>query len=213
MQNGVLQGAHKNYSTKDFVMKICVYCSSKENLSPIHYEIGHKFGHEMAQRGHSLVYGGYNKGIMQAVAGGVAEQNGEIIAVIPKIFDKPTFTFRQCSKVIVTATMHERKATMEREADAFAILPGGIGTMDEFFELFVLNALGELSKPMAILDVDGCYRLLEQFLNQNAKDGFLSEDQRNLVKFYKEIPDILEALEKSSLAPRAEMTNRDIPGK
>ncbi len=176
-------------------MKISVYCSSYENLNPEYYSVGEAFGRMLAKRGHSLVYGGYNKGIMCAVARGVAAENGEIIAVVPKIFDRPGFTYENCSRVIITETMHSRKETMENECDAFAILPGGIGTFDEFFEMYVLKTLDLCSKPMGILNVLGCYDLLEALLDKNVADGLLSQKNREVVKFYKTGEELLNALE------------------
>lgn len=176
-------------------MKISVYCSSSETLNPEYYVIGENFGRLIAKRGHSLVYGGYNKGIMCAVARGVAAEKGEIIAVVPKIFDRPGFTYENCSRVIVTETMHNRKETMENECDAFAILPGGIGTFDEFFEMYVLKSLGLCPKPMGILNVLGCYDLLEAMLDKNEADGMLTHKNREMVKFYKTGEELINALE------------------
>ena len=175
-------------------MKICVYCSSSESLNPEFYKIGKDFGYMLASQGHDLVYGGYNKGIMCAVAQGAAEANGKIIAVVPKIFDRPGFTFEGCTQVIITESMHERKATMENISDAFAILPGGIGTFDEFFELYVLKSLGLCSKPMGILNALGCYDLLKAMLDKNTDDGLLTAKNRTLAKFYDSGSDLLNDL-------------------
>ncbi len=187
MKSGFESGGQK--------MKISVYCASGEGLHPEFYEVGEAFGKMMAKRGHSLVYGGYNKGIMCAVARGVASENGHIIAVVPKIFDKPGFTFEGCSEVIVTETMHERKAAMESACDAFAILPGGIGTFDEFFELYVLKSLGICTKPMGLLNVRGCYDMLEAMLDKNTLDGLMTSKKRELARFYTDGTSLLDALE------------------
>ena len=141
-------------------MRICVYCSSSDGLDSKYYEEGRAFGRELAKRGHSLVYGGYCKGIMAAVAEGVHENGGEITAVVPKVFDREGFTYEGCTRVIKTPDMNSRKKTMEAEAEAIAVLPGGIGTMDEFFEALVLKTIGELDKPMGVLNTGGCYDLL-----------------------------------------------------
>ena len=179
-------------------MKVCVYCASSENLAPEYYEAGESFGRLLAKRGHTLVYGGYNKGIMHAVARGAASEGGEIIAVVPKIFDRPGFTYEKCTKVIVTETMHARKATMENEADAFAVLPGGIGTFDELFELFVLKSLDLCCKPMGLLNVQGCYDLLLAFLDKNTADGLMTEKNRAMLQLYDKGEALLDALEKQS---------------
>ena len=176
-------------------MKIAVYCSSSADSKPSWYAIGEDFGRMLARRGHGLVYGGYNQGIMAAVARGVAQEGGEIIAVVPKIFDRPGFTFDQCTRVIHTEDMSERKAVMEAQSDAFAILPGGIGTFDEFFEAYVLKSLGLLDKPIALLNVEGCYDLLAAFLDANTSDKLLTEENRRLVDFYTDGASLLDALE------------------
>jgi len=176
-------------------MKVCVYCSSREDLNPEYYTIGEAFGRMLAKRGHALVYGGYNKGIMAAVARGVLAEGGEITAVVPEIFNKPGFTLEGCSRVIYTPTMHTRKETMENESDAFAILPGGIGTFDEFFEIYVLKSLKQTTKPIALLNALGCYDLLEAFLDKNAEDHFLTAANRALISFYKDGTALLDALE------------------
>ncbi len=176
-------------------MKISVYCASSENLDPEYYAVGEAFGRLLAQRGHSLVYGGYNKGIMCAVARGVYAEHGEVTAVVPKIFDKPGFNFEGCTQVIVTETMHTRKQTMENLCDAFAILPGGIGTFDEFFELYVLKSLGLCNKPMALLNVRGCYDALKTMLERNTADGLMTQTNLSLVKFFERGEDLLNALE------------------
>lgn len=177
-------------------MRIAVYCASGEGLDPRYYELGEQFGRMLAERGHSLVYGGYNKGIMCAVARGVAAGHGEIIAVVPKLFDKPEFTFEGCTEVIVTETMHARKAKMEQLSDAFAILPGGIGTFDEFFELYVLKSLGECDKPMGLLNAMGCYDLLKAMLEKNTADGLMTAKNLALAKFYTSGEALLDALER-----------------
>lgn len=177
-------------------MKICVYCASSENLVPEFYKAGEDFGRLLAKRGHTLVYGGYNKGIMNAVAHGTAEEGGNIIAVIPKIFDRPGFTFEKCTRIIVTDTMHSRKAAMENEADAFAVLPGGIGTFDELFELYVLKSLDICNKPMGMLNVRGCYDLLRAFLDKNTSDGLMTPQNRALLNFYDDGEKLLSDLER-----------------
>lgn len=179
-------------------MKICVYCSSSDGLDGKYYEEGRAFGTEMAKRGHSLVYGGYCRGIMAAVAEGVHKNGGEITAVVPKVFDRPGFTYEGCTRVIKTPDMNSRKKTMEEEADAIAVLPGGIGTMDEFFEAFVLKTLGELDRPVGVLNTGGCYDLLEQLLDRSAEEGFLDSESRKCARFYTDSKVMLDDFEKES---------------
>lgn len=179
-------------------MNICVYCSSAEGLAPEFYAAAEAFGRSLARRGHTLVYGGYNKGIMGAVARGAAAGGAPIVAVIPAIFDHEGFTPPGCTKVLHVGTMSERKAAMEAEADAFAVLPGGIGTFDEFFEALVLKSLGQLEKPIAVYNQNGCYDLLAVFLEQNVQQGFLSRTNQQLAPFFTDGEALLDALERKN---------------
>ena len=179
-------------------MRICVYCSSSDGLDSKYYEEGRAFGRELAKRGHSLVYGGYCKGIMAAVAEGVHENGGEITAVVPKVFDREGFTYEGCTRVIKTPDMNSRKKTMEAEADAIAVLPGGIGTMDEFFEALVLKTIGEFDKPVGVLNTAGCYDILVQLLDRSTEDGFLSTSNRECARFFTDADVMLDHLEKES---------------
>lgn len=181
-------------------MNICVYCSSADGLAEEYYETGKSFGAEIAKRGHSLIYGGYCRGIMAAVAKGVYENGGDVTAVVPKVFDKEGFTYEGCSRVIKTPDMNSRKRIMEQEADAIAVLPGGIGTMDEFFEVLVLITLGEFNKPMGILNTEGCYDLLGELLDKNVEQGFLSSENRKYAKFYKDSSLMLDEFEEHKSA-------------
>lgn len=176
-------------------MKICVYCSSAQGLAPALYEKAEQFGRSLARRGHTLVYGGFNQGIMGAVARGAYAEGGEIVAVVPRIFDREDFTYEGCGRVVRTETMGERKAAMEAEGDALAVLPGGIGTFDEFFEALVLKTLGLLDKPIGVWNLDGCCDALQALLDASAADGFLSQSNRSAVQFYTEGEAMLDAFE------------------
>lgn len=176
-------------------MKICVYCSSAQGLAPEFYAAGEAFGRALARRGHALVYGGYNAGVMGAVARGAAAGGAEIVAVVPAIFDRPEFTLPGCARVVHTGTLAERKAAMRAEANAFAVLPGGVGTYDEFFETLTLRTLGQLEKPLAVYDVRGCYAPLAALLAQSEQEGFAREAVRAAAPFFTSGEALLDALE------------------
>lgn len=177
-------------------MKVAVYCSSSENLSPELYEKGEVFGRLLAERGHTLVYGGYDKGIMGAVANGVNSVGGQIISVIPEVFSNADeFGVADSTRVIYTKTMHERKAVMEHECDAIAILPGGIGTMDEFFEALVLSALGELQRPIAVYSLCKSQQILKELLEAFVEEKMLWKDVWNHVEFVDNPEQLLEYFE------------------
>lgn len=176
-------------------MKICVYCSSAEGLAPEFYAAGEAFGRALAQHGHTLVYGGYDQGIMGAVASGARAGGAPVIGVIPAIFAQDDFTASCCTQVIHVDTMAQRKAAMEAQADAFAVLPGGIGTYDEFFEALVLRSLGQLDKPIGIYNVQGCYDPLCSFLQSAAAQGFVSQRNLELAPLFSSAAALLAHLE------------------
>ena len=178
-------------------MKIAVYCSASEGLDPALYTAAESFGRALAARGHSLVYGGFGKGIMGAVARGVRAGGGQVIGVIPAVFAGRDDNFA-CDRAVYTQTMHQRKAAMEAEADAFAILPGGVGTYDEFFEVLVLCTLGELSKPLAVFNPDGCFDALAALRADGAARGLISRRTVSLAPFFAAPEPLLAHLEQQA---------------
>lgn len=176
-------------------MNICVYCSSSDRLDKKYYKEGYEFGKLIGERGHSLVYGGYCRGIMASVAEGVTSADGMIYSVVPDVFDREGFTYEKSGEIIRTSTMSERKKTMEDMSDCFAILPGGIGTLDELLEIFVLSSLGESSKRIAVLNSTGFYDSFAALLDEYVEKGFLDEKALNCVKFFTDEKLMMEFLE------------------
>lgn len=135
-------------------MKIAVFCASSDTVSADLFDRARDFGEMLGKSGHDLVYGGYDKGIMGTVANAVAESGGKVISVIPELFqDTNAFGRAKCDKTILVKTMADRKKIMEDEADAIVVLPGGIGTMDEFFDSLSLSVLDELKAPIFVYSV------------------------------------------------------------
>jgi uncharacterized protein (TIGR00730 family) len=186
-------------------MKICVYCSSSKKLNGKYYAAGLDFGRALARRGHSLIYGGYGEGIMGQVARGVSGCGGKITAVVPRIFDRPDFIYGNCAEIVKTADMRSRKQTMECLADCFAVLPGGIGTLDEMFEACCLNILGELKKPLGILNTAGFYDPLREMMEKCAREGFLNYGNAEL-RFFDTAEALLDALEASAGGRRTDQS-------
>ena len=178
-------------------MKIAVYCSASDGLSPSLNAAAASFGRALAARGHSLVYGGFGKGIMGAVARGVRAGGGQVIGVIPAVFAGRADNFA-CGRAVYTQPMHQRTAAMEAEADAYAILPGGVGTYDAFFEVLVLCTLGELSKPLAVFNPDGCFDALAALLADGAARGLLSRRTVSLAPFFAAPEPLLAHLEQQT---------------
>ena len=155
-------------------MNICIYGASSNKLAKEYYDAAEALGALMAQQGHTLVFGGGHGGIMGAVARGAHAHGGTIIGVAPRFFDEPGILYEQCTEFIYTETMRERKAIMEERSDAFLVLPGGIGTYEEFFEMFTLKQLGRHDKPMAMLNTRRYYDPMVAMLQNTVDEAFMS---------------------------------------
>ncbi len=157
-------------------MKICLFGASSNTLDQIYYSHARELGRLIAQKGHTLIYGGSDCGLMRACAEGVLQEKGRILGIAPRFFKDAGVLSGSCSEFIYTETMSERKQAMEDNADAFITLPGGIGTYDEFFETMTLKQLQVHSKPVAVLNTAGYYTLLMQLLSDCAAKGFMHPD-------------------------------------
>ena len=155
-------------------MNICIYGASSSKLAQVYFDEAEQLGRLMAQGGHTLVFGGGQGGLMGAAARGVHDCGGEIVGVAPRFFDEPGILYPHCTRFIYTETMRERKAIMEEESDAFIVLPGGIGTYEEFFEMLTLKQLGRHGKPMAMLNTRGYYDPMNAMLRNTVDEGFMS---------------------------------------
>lgn len=177
-------------------MNICIYGASGDELDKSYFEAATELGRLIAKNGHRLVFGGGEGGLMGACARAAAAQGGEITGIAPRFFDEPGILFDACTEFIFTDTMAERKGRMEDMADAFIILPGGIGTFEEFFETLTLKQLGRHSKPMAILNTLSYYDALFSLLENAAEGGFMS---KSCLKLFKICDTAAQALEHSML--------------
>lgn len=175
-------------------MKICVFGASSDAIPSRYLDAAYDFGRELAKNGHSLVFGGGATGVMGAAARGIKSAGGVLIGIAPKFFDVPGVLYKECDEFIYTETMRERKALLEDTSDAFAVLPGGIGTYEEFFEVLVLCQLGRMNKPIAIYNVDGCYENLRTLLLGTVEGGFMGEEKLSLCRFCNTAEEIVEYL-------------------
>ena len=159
-------------------MKICVYCSSSDAVPENYITTAEKTGKLIAENGHSLIYGGASVGSMGAVARGVKAGGGRIIGVMPEKLHAHGLGFTGVDEEIITSTMRERKGIMEENADAFLALPGGIGTLEEIFEVMVLKQLGYHNRPVVFVDTGGFYTPLFNFLAGLYRENFMKEGTR-----------------------------------
>lgn len=163
-------------------MNICVYGAASDEIADVFKKAGEQLGESLARRGHGLIFGGGASGMMGAVARGADRGGGHIVSIAPSFFDIDGVLYPQCTEYVFTETMRERKKLLEGRSDAFIISPGGIGTFDEFFEIFTLRQLGRHTKPIAILNTDGYYDNLLAMLRHTADLSFM--DSRNFELFF-----------------------------
>ena len=180
-------------------MNICVYGASSNDIDPIYLQAGEELGYAMAKRGHGLVFGGGARGLMGACARGIYSGGGEIVGVAPRFFDVDGILYPHCTRFVYTDTMRQRKEILENESDAFAVLPGGVGTFDEFFEILTLKQLGRHGKPIALLNTRGYFDPLLALLDRAIADGFLKAACRELYGVFSDPAALLAYLE---TAPR-----------
>lgn len=176
-------------------MTICVYGASSELIDREYITVTEELGRKMAKRGHSLVYGAGAQGLMGAVARGMYEEGGTIVGVAPSFFNVDGVLFENCTEMISTETMRQRKQIMEDRADCFIMTPGGIGTFEEFFEILTLKQLARHKKAIAVLNINGYYDAMEKMM-QGAIDGkFMKPECRSLYKIFTDIDEMLDYLE------------------
>ena len=156
-------------------MNICIYGAASRTLDEKYYRAAEELGLYLAKRGHGLVFGGGAGGVMGAVARGFHDGGAKtILCVAPDFFNVDGVLYEQCSAYLYPSTMRERKRLLEEHADAFLAAPGGIGTLDEFFEIVTLRSLGRHAKPVALYNSFGYYDGLLDVLKDYEKKGFLN---------------------------------------
>ena len=176
-------------------MELCVFGAASDNVPEVYIKQTEILGERMAARGHGLVFGGGSTGMMGAAARGVREGGGRIIGVAPRFFDVPGVLTELCDELILTDTMAERKIIMEDRADGFIIAPGGIGTMDEFFQVLTLRSLQQHQKPVALLNTAGFYDELLAFLRTMEAQTFISPALWDCLGVFADPDDLLDYME------------------
>ncbi len=166
-------------------MNICVYGASSSIIDQIYLDTSYQLGETLAEKGHTLVFGAGKYGMMGACADGALAHGGKVIGVTPRFFLPDGVIHEHCTELILTDTMRERKKAMEDNSDGFIVLPGGVGTFEEFFEILVGRQLAQHAKPIAILNIAGYFDGLlaylheitdKMFVNPRAFDLFLVSD-------------------------------------
>ena len=173
---------------------ICVYCGSRSGTQPAFAYAAGEVGRWIGAHGGQLVYGGGKNGLMGIVALATIEAGGTVVGIIPKGMVEREWANNDCTELIVVDTMHERKAMMADRADAFMAMPGGIGTFEEFFEIWTLKQLGYIDKPIGLLNLNGYYDKLAEFMQDTVQEGFVSDWQMEMVRIDSEAESLCEYL-------------------
>ena len=155
---------------------ICIYAGSSEGNKNSYKKAATKLGKRLAKEGFSVVYGGGSKGLMGLMADSFLEEGGNITGVITKQLKDIEVGHQNLSELIVVTTMHERKAKMAELSEAIIVLPGGVGTWEEFFEALAWNQLGLYSKPIVLLNIENYYEDLYMFVEKATELGFLPKN-------------------------------------
>jgi uncharacterized protein (TIGR00730 family) len=181
--------------------RICVYCGASAGMSLDYVGAALRCGETLAQLGIGLVYGGGNIGLMGAVADGALSAGGEVIGVIPHHLADKELAHERATQMIRVDSMHERKHRMAELSDGFLILPGGIGTLEEMFEVFTWLQLGLHDKPIGMLNVAGFYDPLLSFLDSMVVNAFLRHEHRDMLLVEAELEPLITRMA-SFKAPR-----------
>ena len=161
---------------------LCVYCGSRPGNSPEFAALARQVGTWIGQHGGQLVYGGGHNGLMGILADAALAAGAGVIGVIPKALVEKEWAHTGCTELHIVENMHERKRIMAEHADAFLALPGGIGTLEEFFEVWTWRQLGYHDKPVGLLNLGGFYDSLLTFLGSAVTSGFMNEWQMGLIR-------------------------------
>lgn len=173
---------------------ICVFCGASPGANPIYAEAAAELGRSLAKAGVTLVYGGGEVGLMGVVADAAMAAGGEVIGVIPQSLQDSEIGHKGLTRLEVVSGMHARKARMAELADAFIALPGGLGTLEELFEVWTWGQLGYHGKPLGLLEVNGFYGKLIGFLDHLVEERFVRSTHRSMLQVRETPAELLEAL-------------------
>lgn len=175
-------------------MKICVFGSSSGKTPKEYTDVGYELGLKIAENGHSLVFGGGNEGMMGAVASGVYANHGEIIAIAPVWIKDFNNEFQHADEHIKTDTMHQRKDLFLEKSDVFIVCPGGVGTMDEFFDFITLRELERHSKKIILFSINHFYDFLFSLLLKMNYEGIIADKTIKMIEVAHTIDELFKLL-------------------
>ena len=175
--------------------KICIFCGSSMGFDPIYREKAAEMGRALAENHCELLYGGGNVGLMNVIAEEMKQRHCKIVGTITQHLLDMRVGRPDIDELIVVETMSERKKILEDMADAFIAMPGGVGTMDEFFEVMVLSQLRVFDKPVALFNVNGYYDDIVRFIERATKEGFIHSEHANNIIVSDDPKKLLEGIE------------------
>src|SRR5512134_2140592 len=190
------------------MQRICVYCGSNAGARPAYAAAAQGLARACAERGLGLVYGGGNVGLMGVLADAALELGSEVIGVIPRALAEREVAHTGVTKLEVVSSMHDRKARMAELADAFLALPGGLGTLEELFEVWTWTQLGFHAKPCGLLDVEGYYAPLVAFLDRAVAGGFMRAEHSAALRVGGDAASLLEELARERPAASGKWLDR-----
>jgi len=155
---------------------VCVFCASSSRVDAVYLDAARDLGRRLGRNGTLLVYGGASIGLMGEVARGVHDEKGRVVGVLPEFFKDKDIEYSEADELIVTRDMRERKAVMDERSDAFVVLPGGVGTLEEAMEIFSLIQLRQTIKPLVFLNTNGFYDNLMVHLQQIVAQKFAKKE-------------------------------------
>jgi uncharacterized protein (TIGR00730 family) len=176
---------------------VAVFCASSKGSDEVYINEARKLGEALVNEGLGLVYGGAARGLMNVVADAVLQKGGKVTGVITRLLADKEITKDECTEIICTSTMHERKVKMLELADAVVVLPGGFGTLDEMFEALTLSQLKILNVPIGLLNTNGYYDLLIGLLDNMVESGFLKKRNRNKLIINSSVDELIEKIIKN----------------
>jgi uncharacterized protein (TIGR00730 family) len=187
---------------------VCVYCGSRPGSQTAFTQAARAVGTWIGQHGGQLVYGGGKAGLMGIVAEATLEAKGRVVGIIPRSMVEQEWAFHGCTELHIVDTMHERKRMMAEQADAFLALPGGLGTLEELFEVWAWRQLGFHDKPVGLLNINGYYDNMLKFLDSAVEQAFMGEWQRDLIKTSSEPHTLLQRIvQDAGFAPAPQLND------
>ena len=173
---------------------LCVYCGSSNRGDPRHLDAATTLGRLAAQDGVEIVFGGGHVGLMGALADGALAAGGRVTGIIPQYLEDRELGHRGVTDLVIVESMHARKQKMFELADAFCVLPGGLGTLDETFEILTWRQIGLHDKPVALVDLDGYWRPLRALMDHQVTNGYLRPEHAELLQVVSEVGQVLPVL-------------------